>query len=255
MYEDVLKTGQDWIEHHGIAGQKWGQQNGPPYPLGDSDHSAAEKSGKYQSEKAGYKPKPGFKDWIKKKKVEHDKKVRVKKMQKGRQKAAEEKKKAEEEKNKFEAEKKTALEKGNTDWAKANASKLSNQELNDIMNRQQTIKRLNDIPSEAAQKGEDTINKIMKVAKITSDALITANTLYDAKENYLDKWGGRKAKEEKERKEKEEAAKKGYKLQSIDTTKNANGSTKTVTTYTLDGVKHKDEINVAAPKEDKDKKK
>ena len=29
--------------HHGIKGQKWGVQNGPPYPLGASDHSAGEK--------------------------------------------------------------------------------------------------------------------------------------------------------------------------------------------------------------------
>ena len=31
------------IQHHGILGQKWGKQNGPPYPLGSGDHSAAEK--------------------------------------------------------------------------------------------------------------------------------------------------------------------------------------------------------------------
>lgn len=30
--------------HHGIGGQKWGVKNGPPYPLGASDHSAREKS-------------------------------------------------------------------------------------------------------------------------------------------------------------------------------------------------------------------
>ena len=251
MYEDVLKTGQDWIKHHGIAGQKWGQQNGPPYPLDDSDHSAAEKSGKYQSEKAGYKPKPGFKDWIKKKKAEHDKKVRVKKLQEGRKKAAEEKKKAEEEKNKFESEKKAALEKGNTDWAKANASKLSNQELNDIMNRQQTIKRLNDIPSETVQKGEDMINKIVKVAKITSDALQTANTLYDAKENYLDKWGGRKKKEEAEKKAKEEADKKKMKVTDIKTVLDKDSGKRTTTTsYSLNGVTHRDTVTETSKKEE-----
>lgn len=38
----------DYLSHHGILGQKWGKQNGPPYPLGTSDHSAAEK-------KAGWK--------------------------------------------------------------------------------------------------------------------------------------------------------------------------------------------------------
>ncbi len=38
--------------HHGILGQKWGKRNGPPYPLGTSDHSASEK-------KAGWKKSLG----------------------------------------------------------------------------------------------------------------------------------------------------------------------------------------------------
>ena len=31
------------LYHHGILGQKWGHQNGPPYPLDESDHSTSEK--------------------------------------------------------------------------------------------------------------------------------------------------------------------------------------------------------------------
>lgn len=34
---------QDCLTHHGILGQKWGNRNGPPYPLDASDHSASEK--------------------------------------------------------------------------------------------------------------------------------------------------------------------------------------------------------------------
>ena len=34
----------EYLQHHGILGQKWGKRNGPPYPLGYSDHSTAEKS-------------------------------------------------------------------------------------------------------------------------------------------------------------------------------------------------------------------
>lgn len=36
------------LYHHGINGQKWGVRNGPPYPLGEGDHSARE-------EKAGWR--------------------------------------------------------------------------------------------------------------------------------------------------------------------------------------------------------
>lgn len=34
---------KNYLKHHGILGQKWGKRNGPPYPLGAGDHSAAEK--------------------------------------------------------------------------------------------------------------------------------------------------------------------------------------------------------------------
>lgn len=32
-----------YLKHHGIKGQKWGVENGPPYPLDPKDRSAAEK--------------------------------------------------------------------------------------------------------------------------------------------------------------------------------------------------------------------
>lgn len=33
----------DYLQHWGILGQKWGQRNGPPYPLGASQMSRAER--------------------------------------------------------------------------------------------------------------------------------------------------------------------------------------------------------------------
>ena len=40
MYNDIYVN---YLRHHGILGQRWGKRNGPPYPLGSSDHSASEK--------------------------------------------------------------------------------------------------------------------------------------------------------------------------------------------------------------------
>ena len=38
-----MEAWREELYHHGIKGQKWGIQNGPPYPLDWDDHTAAEK--------------------------------------------------------------------------------------------------------------------------------------------------------------------------------------------------------------------
>ena len=41
------------LYHHGVAGQKWGKRNGPPYPLAASAHSASEKKAGWRSSLSG----------------------------------------------------------------------------------------------------------------------------------------------------------------------------------------------------------
>lgn len=43
MVDDDFFKHSDHLEHHGILGQKWGDQNGPPYPLNTSQKSYSEK--------------------------------------------------------------------------------------------------------------------------------------------------------------------------------------------------------------------
>lgn len=63
IYTYPINDYRSYLAHHGIMGQKWGIRNGPPYPLGFSDHSSAEKkflsSTTYgSSNKSDSKPKP-----------------------------------------------------------------------------------------------------------------------------------------------------------------------------------------------------
>ena len=40
----VVTRTSEYLEHHGIQGQKWGVRNGPPYPLDYEQHNVSEKS-------------------------------------------------------------------------------------------------------------------------------------------------------------------------------------------------------------------
>lgn len=60
----ILVTRSDeYLKHHSIFGMKWGKKNGPPYPLGASDHSTSEKKAGWRKslDKSDYENQNGDK--------------------------------------------------------------------------------------------------------------------------------------------------------------------------------------------------
>lgn len=50
LIQNGFDEDEEFLEHNGIKGQKWGVKNGPPYPIPAGDHSAAEKkANKYRN--------------------------------------------------------------------------------------------------------------------------------------------------------------------------------------------------------------
>lgn len=174
VLEDLGMSTTDYLEHHGILGQKWGKKQGPPYPLDSSDHSAAEK-------KAGWRQSlEENRDKVKEKVSEVKANIAARK--EAKEKAAVEK---------YEEEKRKILESGDLKQIAKIKDELSTNELNAALNRADTIARLNqkagitEKPSgaeareakaeKAALKAEEKKQKILasgdldKIAKIQGD--------------------------------------------------------------------------------------
>ena len=161
------------LQHSGIPGQKWGQRNGPPYPLKPSAHSAAEKkamksSGNRGSSIAKYKAKVA-----KKAQTESVKKAE-------KQRKLDEKKKEQNEKLKAKILKSRSVAK-----VYKHADLFSDQELQQLKNRltlENDIKKLKN--SDFTQKGKDFIDKVgmagdtlNKVANVIENGSRTYNNV------------------------------------------------------------------------------
>lgn len=119
----IAPTDSD-LQHHGILGMHWGRRNGPPYPLGAGDHSASEK-------KAGWRKSlssGGIFGKRKKAKADRVTKANAKKI-------VEERLKDKEADEFFEKNKEKILRSSKAKDVLANQARLTNQELQDAVNR------------------------------------------------------------------------------------------------------------------------
>lgn len=126
VLEDLGMSTTDYLQHHGILGQKWGRRNGPPYPLDAGDHSASEK-------KAGWRQSL----------AENRDKVKAKVSEIKAASDARKESKAEEAVKRYEEEKQRILNSG--DYAQIAKIKddLTTNELDAAMRRAETLAKLN----------------------------------------------------------------------------------------------------------------
>lgn len=179
MYFMIMPTDSD-LYHHGILGQKWGRKNGPPYPLGSSDHSASEKKAGWRKSLDG-KSKGGL--FRRKKKVKKNQAAvdiaqeRLKTMQT-------------ENPELYEATKATALQKGKASDILQFKGNLTNQQLQDAVNRIRLEQTLSEYSSKEVKSNWDKVDDTMKhVGQITGWANTTLNA-FDAADRIYKKIGG-----------------------------------------------------------------
>lgn len=94
---DVLESYVDYLEHHGVDGQRWGKRRGPPYPLGSEDKAKNRQSAK-QKRAAEKRKKEIAKT---KKRIAKQEKEKAKKQEKETKKSLKERMELEKKKEKY----------------------------------------------------------------------------------------------------------------------------------------------------------
>lgn len=156
----------NYLMHHGILGQKWGHQNGPPYPLDAGKHSASEK-------KAGWRK--SLSSMVKDHKKKKQRKKALEKAQAVRKAKAEEKRKEEE----FAKKKQEILRSGDPKEILKYRKQLTDVEIQSAKNRIANETELKRWAKASEKTGMDKINNLMKTVGTVTDWAETGMKAYD----------------------------------------------------------------------------
>lgn len=141
---------KDFLEHHGILGQKWGITNGPPYPLG-SDKSTGKRLKKSSGGGSGS--------------VSRKKQKALKKARKARAKNLKVKTLEKQKKEKVEQTKEEIIKNKDIKSMYKNIDMFTNQDINDILTRLDTESRLKNKVAEMERSKESAGARLKRLAK------------------------------------------------------------------------------------------